>query len=153
MTAPRGSCLCDGVRFEIDGPLMRSSHCHHRQCRKAHGAAFRTRARVAAADVRFLVGDELVSFYESTQGTHRGFCKGARRTDVGEIRRTLAQRSDRPWRHGALWRRAWRRLTMIPASAPTRMRLSSTRRRGSWSPTICPNTRRVFPARTSPQLI
>jgi hypothetical protein len=30
---------------------------------------------VAAADFRFLAGEELVSFYESTPGTHRGFCK------------------------------------------------------------------------------
>ena len=75
MTALQGSCLCGGVRFEIDGPLMRSSHCHCRQCQKAHGAPFRTRARVTAADFRFLVGEELVSFYESTPGTHRGFCK------------------------------------------------------------------------------
>ena len=75
MTALLGSCLCGEVRFEIDGPLMRSSHCHCRQCQKAHGAPFRTRARVAAADFRFLAGEELVSFYESTPGTHRGFCK------------------------------------------------------------------------------
>jgi hypothetical protein len=75
MTVLRGSCLCGGVRFEIDGPLMRSSHCHCRQCQKAHGAPFRTRTRVAAADFRFLAGEELVSFYESTPGTHRGFCK------------------------------------------------------------------------------
>jgi hypothetical protein len=27
MTALRGSYLCGEVRFEIDGPLMRSSHC------------------------------------------------------------------------------------------------------------------------------
>ena len=33
------------------------------------------RARVAAPDFRFLAGEELVSFYESTPGTHRGFCK------------------------------------------------------------------------------
>src|SRR6516164_2852949 len=75
MTVLRGSCLCGEVRFEIDGPLMRSSHCHCRQCQKAHGAPFRTRARVAAADFHFLAGEELVSFYESTPGTHRGFCK------------------------------------------------------------------------------
>ena len=68
MRALRGSCLCGGVRFEIDGPLMRSSHCHCRQCQKGHGAPFRTRARVAAADFRFLAGEELVSFYESTPG-------------------------------------------------------------------------------------
>jgi hypothetical protein len=75
MTSLRGSCLGGEMRFEIDGPLMRSSHCHCRQCQKAHGAPFRTRARVVAADFRFLAGEELVSFYESTPGTHRGFCK------------------------------------------------------------------------------
>ena len=56
-------------RGTIAGPLMRSSHCHCRQCQKA---PFRTRARVAAADFRFLAGEELVSFYELTPGTHRG---------------------------------------------------------------------------------
>ena len=47
MTALRGSCLCGGVRFEITGPLMRSSHCHCRMCQKQHGAAFRSRSRPA----------------------------------------------------------------------------------------------------------
>ena len=75
MTARQGSCLCGGVRFEIEGKLMRSSHCHCRQCQKAHGAPFRTRTRVSADDFRFLAGEELVTFYESTPGTHRGFCK------------------------------------------------------------------------------
>jgi hypothetical protein len=75
MTALRGSCLCGEVRFEIDGPLMRSSHCHCRQCQKAHGAPFRTRAGSSPPISAFLAGEELVSFYESTPGTHRGFCK------------------------------------------------------------------------------
>jgi hypothetical protein len=68
MTALRGSCLCGEARFEIDGPLKRSSHWHCPQCQKAHGAPFRTRARVAAADFRLLAAEELVSFYESTSG-------------------------------------------------------------------------------------
>ncbi|MGH8286041.1 MAG: GFA family protein, partial [Steroidobacteraceae bacterium] len=42
----RGSCLCGGVRFEIDGPVGRASHCHCSMCRKAHGAAFGTDGRV-----------------------------------------------------------------------------------------------------------
>lgn len=75
MTALHGGCLCGCVRFEIDGGLLRSSHCHCRQCQKAHGAPFRTRIRVAAADFRFTAGEALVTFYESTPGTHRGFCK------------------------------------------------------------------------------
>jgi hypothetical protein len=45
------------------------------QCQKAHGVPFRTRARVVAADFRFLVGEELVLAYQSTPGTHRGFCR------------------------------------------------------------------------------
>jgi len=32
MTALRGSCLCGEARFEIDGPLKRSSHWHCPQC-------------------------------------------------------------------------------------------------------------------------
>src|SRR5436305_15283110 len=130
MTALRGSCLCSEVRFEVDGHLLRASHCHCRQCQKAHGAPFRTRARVAAADFRFLAGEELVSFYESTPGTHRGFCKvcGApvlvkfdehsrsAQTDPGAV---------------ALYRVALAMLDDDPASAPTHTRLSSTKRRGS----------------------
>jgi hypothetical protein len=29
-----GSCLCGGVEFEIDGPLMAPLNCHCSQCRK-----------------------------------------------------------------------------------------------------------------------
>jgi hypothetical protein len=107
MTALRGSCLCGEVRFEIDGPLMRSSHCHCRQCQKAHGAPFRTRARVAAADFRVLAGEELVSFYESTPGTHR-FCKvcGAPvLVKFDEHSRSALRPCHHPWRSASKWRR------------------------------------------------
>src|ERR1700730_2007201 len=93
MTALRGSCLCGEVRFEIDGPLMRSSHCHCRQCQKAHGAPFRTRARVAAADFRFLAGEELVSFYESTPGTHRAVGRATQQISAPKI--TIRHECDR----------------------------------------------------------
>jgi hypothetical protein len=42
----RGSCLCGGVRYEISGALSKALNCHCSMCRKAHGAAFRSRARV-----------------------------------------------------------------------------------------------------------
>ena len=48
---------------------------HCRQSLKGHCAPLHPRARATAADFRFLAGEELVSFYESTPGTHRGFCK------------------------------------------------------------------------------
>jgi hypothetical protein len=71
----KGSCLCGGIAFEINGPLSDPLNCHCSMCRKAHGAAFRSRAGVATADFRFLKGEELLKFYESSPGTHRGFCQ------------------------------------------------------------------------------
>ena len=70
-----GSCLCGGVRYEIAGTLSGTLNCHCTMCRKAHGAAFRSRARVNAADFRWVQGEELVTYYESSPGTHRGFCR------------------------------------------------------------------------------
>ena len=71
----RGSCLCGGVRYEITGPLNGALNCHCSMCRKAHGAAFRSRARVKADDFRWVQGAELVTYYESSSGNHRGFCR------------------------------------------------------------------------------
>jgi hypothetical protein len=71
----RGSCLCGGVRYEITGPLSGALNCHCSMCRKAHGAAFRSRARVRAADFRWVQGEDLVSYYESSPGNRRGFCR------------------------------------------------------------------------------
>ena len=70
----RGSCLCGGVKYEITGPLMRSGHCHCSNCRKAHGAAFRSRARVRIKDFKWVQGEELVKYFESSPGFRRGFC-------------------------------------------------------------------------------
>ena len=71
----RGSCLCGGVRYEISGPLSGVLNCHCSMCRKAHGAAFRTRASVKASDFRWMQGEALVTYYESSPGNHRGFCR------------------------------------------------------------------------------
>jgi hypothetical protein len=74
MTAVRGSCLCGGIKFEITGPLLGPMNCHCSQCRKQHGAAFRSRVRVQADHVRWLQGEHLIKYYESPRGYLRGFC-------------------------------------------------------------------------------
>jgi hypothetical protein len=74
MPVLHGSCLCGGVKFEITGPLVRVLHCHCSLCRKQQGAAFRTRARVRRDDVRWVQGEELIKYFESTPGYFRGFC-------------------------------------------------------------------------------
>ncbi|MEO7622718.1 MAG: GFA family protein [Gallionella sp.] len=70
-----GSCLCGGVKYEISGPLSGALNCHCSMCRKAHGSAFRTRARVKAQDFKWVQGEEFVTWFESSPGTHRGFCR------------------------------------------------------------------------------
>lgn len=44
-------------------------------CRKATGAAFRTRASVRRADFVFAQGEDELTFYESSPGEHRSFCR------------------------------------------------------------------------------
>jgi hypothetical protein len=39
-----------------------------------HGAAFRSRASIDLGGFRWVEGEELVTFYESSPGTQRGFC-------------------------------------------------------------------------------
>jgi len=77
MTAIGGSCLCGGVKFEITGPLSSPLNCHCSQCRKQHGAPFRSRVRVQVEDFRWLQGEHLIKYYESAGGYLRGFCRDA----------------------------------------------------------------------------
>lgn len=70
----KGSCLCGGVQYEIHGELRDVLNCHCSMCRKLHASAFRTRAKVNAADWKTTKGDELIRFYESSPGEHKGFC-------------------------------------------------------------------------------
>ena len=71
----RGSCLCGSVRYEIRGPLGRVSHCHCSMCRKAHGAAFGTYARVNRSDFAWLSGEGHIASYRSSPSVARTFCR------------------------------------------------------------------------------
>jgi hypothetical protein len=70
----RGSCLCQGIAFEIHGSIEDLLYCHCRMCRKAHGSAFRARGKVKTAEFRWVRGEALARYYESSPGQHRGFC-------------------------------------------------------------------------------
>lgn len=70
----KGSCFCGGVRYEVLGTLSGARNCHCSMCRKLQGAAFRSRASARAAEFRWIKGQDLVTFYQSSPGTHRGFC-------------------------------------------------------------------------------
>ncbi len=67
--------MCGGITYEISQPLGVVVNCHCSMCRKAHGAAFRTRASVKAAAFHFLTGENLLTYYESSPGEYRSFCR------------------------------------------------------------------------------
>lgn len=68
-----GRCLCGTVRFAVDA-VRDLSHCHCSMCRKHHGAAFATMARVREEAFRWTAGEDAVRRYESSPGFHRSFC-------------------------------------------------------------------------------
>lgn len=73
MTAKKsGGCLCQGVRFEIDGPLSPILACHCSQCAKTSGN-FAAMTSTAAANVTMLA-DETLRWFQSSETVNRGFC-------------------------------------------------------------------------------
>lgn len=71
----RGSCLCGAVRYRVDGPVHRMSHCHCSMCRKHHGAAFGTYVNAWAKDFAFEQGEAEVARYASSPDAVRTFCR------------------------------------------------------------------------------
>ena len=70
-----GSCLCSGVRYQIDGSVEDMTNCHCGMCRKAHGAAYATVVTAQGKDFRYTHGEELVDTYKSSPELERAFCR------------------------------------------------------------------------------
>ena len=72
MSKATGSCLCGGVKYEIDGPLRPVSYCHCEQCRKTSGH-FVAATGCEPAHLRLLV-DRGLKWFRSSPEAQRGFC-------------------------------------------------------------------------------
>jgi hypothetical protein len=71
----QGGCLCGAIRYEVGDSLSDISNCHCSMCRRFHGAAYSTYAKVSASDFRWIKGQELLSVYETTRGIGWAFCR------------------------------------------------------------------------------
>ncbi|MDX1801368.1 MAG: GFA family protein [Marinobacter sp.] len=97
-----GSCLCQAIRFEIDGPLDPIQICHCQQCRKAQGTPLVTNIPVATASFRLVAGADLLAEFESSPGKKRCFCRNcgspviSRRDDRPDVVRVRAGLIDGP---------------------------------------------------------
>ncbi|NLQ18626.1 GFA family protein [Marinomonas sp. M1K-6] len=70
-----GSCLCNGIQYEIRSELGDIMQCHCQNCRKANGSAFAANAAIPSTAFALLKGEELLAEYESSPGVFRVFCK------------------------------------------------------------------------------
>jgi hypothetical protein len=71
-----GSCLCGGVRFEIEPPFKLSSYCHCEHCRKQSGNFGSASLGVPGKQMRLLSGEELLESWQPAPGlVVRFFCK------------------------------------------------------------------------------
>jgi hypothetical protein len=61
----KGSCLCGGVRFEIERFVGPFEICHCTRCCKRSGAAALPMVAVLVSDFRFVAGRELVQIYDA----------------------------------------------------------------------------------------
>lgn len=68
-----GRCLCGDVAYEAEPPSRSIDACHCTSCRRWSGH-FWASVNVELASLRFLRGEERVTWFESSELVRRGFC-------------------------------------------------------------------------------
>lgn len=71
----KGSCLCSGVKYQIQGDIESSCNCHCSMCQKHNGSAFGSYGNVRVSNFTLVSGEDLLESYESSPGVHRVFCR------------------------------------------------------------------------------
>jgi hypothetical protein len=67
-----GGCFCGAIRYRLDGPRPRTTHCHCIHCRRLGGAPFVTWVETTRSGFRVLSGT--MKSFESRPGITRRFC-------------------------------------------------------------------------------
>jgi len=132
----RGSCLCGGVKFEVEPPFIQANHCHCDRCRKHSGTSVCTQARVWRKQFRLLQGEDLIKVYGKGEGAVKAFCSncgsslfGGEWPDDDQVSIRMGAFDD------------------IPGSARNFTPLSRAARLGTRLQTICPSMRNGEPSR------
>lgn len=72
MTDATGHCLCEAVRYTVDGPLRPVSYCHCSQCRRSSGHY--VAATACKVEDLTLLDEAGLRWYRSSPRAQRGFC-------------------------------------------------------------------------------
>jgi hypothetical protein len=69
-----GSCLCGGVRFEVETPFEVLTACHCTTCKKISGGGGTVNGRARTDSIRILEGGELLTTFQPEEGSTKTFC-------------------------------------------------------------------------------
>ena len=69
-----GGCMCGGVRFEIDAPLVSAGWCHCTRCQRRTGTAASIQTRIVPGSLRVVQGEELLREYVPEGSWAKVFC-------------------------------------------------------------------------------
>jgi hypothetical protein len=75
MAALHGSCLCGGVRFEVDEVPDTLRHCHCESCKKLSGGTGTVNGRVRSTSIRITECADLVQTFQPAEGSAKTFCR------------------------------------------------------------------------------
>jgi hypothetical protein len=67
-----GGCFCGAIRYRLDGPRNRTTHCHCIHCRRLGGAPFVTWVETTRSGFHVVSGT--MAAVESRPGITRRFC-------------------------------------------------------------------------------
>jgi hypothetical protein len=74
MTTFHGSCLCGGVKFELEAAADRIRFCHCDSCKKLSGGGATANIRATSAEIRIVEGGDLIQTYQPAEGSAKTFC-------------------------------------------------------------------------------
>lgn len=69
-----GGCLCGGVRFRVNAPLVVATYCHCTRCQRRTGTAASAQARIQPGSLTVTQGEELIRTYAPPDGFPKLFC-------------------------------------------------------------------------------
>jgi len=70
----RGSCLCQAVTYQFQGPEYIFQYCHCSRCRKFTGSAFASNILVDPKQFEWLSGEDLVGQFDHPDAKHFATC-------------------------------------------------------------------------------
>lgn len=69
-----GSCLCQAIKYQIEGELLSLGHCHCKMCQRFHGTAYATYGMTSKASFSILQGESSLQTVQSSDEVQRQFC-------------------------------------------------------------------------------